>query len=504
MIDVGGTLSVKDETLGPFQTKMKGSHHHVQHEDKCPVAVENPPAPPPTSKQHLIDHHPSSDDESANMVDREYTGTFEGPEKTLEVVFRRVSDEHVDSSPGEVSGSSLTTAASDSEAPVGLRRLPRADLDRICARARCTILSCVSNRYLDAYVLSESSLFVYPYMLVLKTCGTTTLLRCIGILIDIGRRLGLEIDWIGYSRKNFNFPGDQAFPHQSFHQELDYLYSHRSLCERLDGNGYTLGPVTGDHWFVFVADHTKRLSGELDTDRVLNIMMFDVHESVAELFYYDNYDTNRPEETKEEQTKRISREQTAACGIDALCPGAEIDSRAFEPCGYSMNAILFRSYSTIHITPESGSSYASFETNQKVGSYKSLISNVIRTFRPKRFVMTLMADEGGLKRVNENPLTDAAVDAKIVVPVTSCMGPGGTPVVGSPIPQGKSAPLVYKRSSTASIKVEGDCSCLMGNWVLEKPSTTSFNNTNQASSSWDWKSDVHPLRVGKVRGVSVS
>jgi len=180
-------------------------------------------------------------------MERDYTGMFEGPEKTLEVVFRRTHDEHFDTTIGEISG--FAPVADDcSTAPiqrVGLRRLERADLDRICDRARCTILSCVSNRYLDAYVLSESSLFVYPYMLVLKTCGTTTLLRCIATVIDIAKKLGLEIDWVGYSRKNFNFPGDQAFPHQSFHQELEYLYSHRNLCERLDGNGYTLGPVNG-------------------------------------------------------------------------------------------------------------------------------------------------------------------------------------------------------------------------------------------------------------------
>ena len=133
--------------------------------------------------------------------------------------------------------------------------------------------------------MSESSLFIYPYLLVLKTCGTTTLLRCIGTLIELGRKLGLEIDWVGYSRKNFNFPGDQAFPHQSFHQELDYLHSHKSLCERLDGDGYTLGPVTDDHWFVFVADQTIRSGGlSEDTDRVLNIMMFDIDEEVAKVF----------------------------------------------------------------------------------------------------------------------------------------------------------------------------------------------------------------------------
>ena len=191
--------------------------------------------------------HLSDDEFSGAIMERDYTGMFEGPEKTLEVVFRRTHDEHFDTTIGEISG--FAPVADDcSTAPiqrVGLRRLERADLDRICDRARCTILSCVSNRYLDAYVLSESSLFVYPYMLVLKTCGTTTLLRCIATVIDIAKKLGLEIDWVGYSRKNFNFPGDQAFPHQSFHQELEYLYSHRNLCERLDGNGYTLGPVNG-------------------------------------------------------------------------------------------------------------------------------------------------------------------------------------------------------------------------------------------------------------------
>mmetsp|Transcript_17269 Transcript_17269/g.31886 ORF Transcript_17269/g.31886 Transcript_17269/m.31886 type:complete len:270 (-) Transcript_17269:547-1356(-) len=165
----------------------------------------------------------ASDDDVSGDI-REYTGVFEGPEKTLEVCFRKMDSE---------APPVLTPTDGRDTRHTGLRRLSRDDLSRICARARCTILSCVSNNYVDAYVLSESSLFVYPYMLVLKTCGTTTLLRCIALLIDMGRKLGLEIDWVGYSRKNFNFPGDQAFPHQSFHQELDYLYSHRNVSHTL-------------------------------------------------------------------------------------------------------------------------------------------------------------------------------------------------------------------------------------------------------------------------------
>jgi S-adenosylmethionine decarboxylase len=465
-------------------------------------------------------------------MERDYTGMFEGPEKTLEVVFRRLhGGKHMDLSMGDISPvgphrehqqPAEVVDDSDIGGPrVGLRRLKREDLDLICARARCTILSCISNRYLDAYVLSESSLFIYPYMLVLKTCGTTTLLRCIATLIDMGRKLGLEIDWVGYSRKNFNFPGDQAFPHQSFHQELDYLYGHRSLCERLDGNGYTLGPVTGDHWFVFVADHTSRSNAlEIDTDRVLNIMMFDIDEAVAQIFTYDHYEQQKDGETKQEETERIGAEQTIKSGINALCPGAIIDPRPFEPCGYSMNAILFRSYTTIHITPESGSSYASFETNQKVKSYKALISNVIRTFRPRRFVMTLMADEGGLRQVKENPLVDSGAAAKIVVP---CVKP--EPATTSPITSdakthqkrlslpndvaammtGNKEALVYKRSSTASIKVEDDCCCMMGNWVLEKNHRNSSSSSLYTSSSHSLHQPVvEHIRAGKERGLSMS
>ena len=399
-----------------------------------------------------------------------------------EVMFRRI-EHHKETHADDISIGSSSSGGSGSNSNgasicrTGLRTLARSDLDRICMRARCTILSSVSNRYLDAYVLSESSLFVYPYMLVLKTCGTTTLLRCVATLIELGRKIGLEIDWLGYNRKNFTTPGDQMFPHGSFHQEMDYLYSHRNLCERLNGNGYTLGPVTSDHWFVFVADHTKRYAEDGDTDRVLNIMMFDIDEDVAQKFYFDQYQGRITEdETEAEATARISMEQTKSAGIDALVPGATIDPRAFEPCGYSMNAILFHSYSTMHITPEEGSSYASFETNQKLKNYAPLIANVVRAFRPKRFVMTLMADEGGLIEMGKNPLfTGNTSGSKIAVPfkktkegelkaITPSVAPASA-ATGSPPPApaagGNTRTGTYRRKDLASIQVEDDVCCMV-------------------------------------------
>jgi S-adenosylmethionine decarboxylase len=378
-------------------------------------------------------------DEMSGEIDREYTGQFEGPEKTLEVCFRRKDGQGMDD-----------MSSSYAHEKAGLRLLQRHELDQICKRAHCTILSSISNQYLDAYVLSESSLFVYNYMIIIKTCGTTTLLRCLALVIELGRRLGLELDWVGYSRKNFNFPDDQCFPHGSFTQELEYLYGHKKLCDKLDGNGYTLGPITDDHWFVFVADQTVRSKPELDNDRVLNIMMFDIDPDVADIFYYNKYAPRGEDETEDEAVRRISFEQTKAAGIDALCPGALFDPRAFEPCGYSMNAVLYKSYYTMHITPEEGSSYASFETNQKLASYTALISNVVRSFKPRRFIMTMMADEGALKEISGNPLVENAEYSRIKVP---SMVKGGSDIV-------------YKRTNIASIKVEDDSSCMMGNWTI--------------------------------------
>lgn len=428
---------------------------HERNETGSDTSNELQSPPPGVSNQdekRIYEY--DEDDLLSGEIDRPYSGVFEGPEKTLEVFFRPKTNESLsDTAPFQNVVHEEAVIPSSSPLKAGMRQLVRSDLDRICRRARCTILSSVSNQYLDAYVLSESSLFVYSHCVVLKTCGTTTLLRCVATLIELAKRIGLEIDWLGYSRKNFNFPWDQAFPHESFHQELEYLSSHRSLSERLDGNGYTLGPVTGDHWFVFVADHTRRLSNNMDTDRVLNIMMFDIDQNIAQKFYYDQYQSQTEDETEEESVRRISREQSKSARIDTLCPGFAMDARAFEPCGYSMNAILFRSYVTMHITPEDGSSYASFETNQKVVTYNSIINNVIRAFRPKRFVMTLMADEDGLKQMKHVPFTVPQAEANFIVPKGK--GPN-------------SRELLYKRSNVASIAVEDDCICMMGNWTVKE------------------------------------
>lgn len=69
---------------------------------------------------------------------------FEGSEKRISVTFSAVA------------------GASTPPPAAGLRTLTRAQLDEMLDLAACQIVSSRSNEHFDAYVLSESSLFVYP------------------------------------------------------------------------------------------------------------------------------------------------------------------------------------------------------------------------------------------------------------------------------------------------------------------------------------------------------
>ena len=96
---------------------------------------------------------------------------------------------------------------------VGLRALSRPQLDSMLALAACEIVSVRNGTEFDAYVLSESSLFVYPDRLVLKTCGTTRLLDAVPYIVDMAAGLNLTPSRVKYTRASFLFPEKQPEPH---------------------------------------------------------------------------------------------------------------------------------------------------------------------------------------------------------------------------------------------------------------------------------------------------
>ncbi|KAJ8637177.1 hypothetical protein MRB53_011444 [Persea americana] len=259
----------------------------------------------------------------------------------------------------------------------GLRMLSKAQLDEILRSAECTIVTSLSNHDVDSYVLSESSLFVYPYKIIIKTCGTTKLLLSIPSILKMADVLSLRVKAVRYTRGSFNFPAVQPFPHRSFLEEVSILDSHFGKL----GSGskaYVLdGHVKSQKWHIYSAC-AESASCPLYT---LEMCMTRLDRKLASVFY-------------KTQTSTAAL-MTDASGIRKILPGSEISDFEFDPCGYSMNSIEGSAISTIHVTPEDGFSYASFEAagyDLNAADLSQLVERVLNCFQPEEFSIAVHVD----------------------------------------------------------------------------------------------------------------
>lgn len=286
---------------------------------------------------------------------------FEGSEKRIELSF------------------DLCAAPSD-----GLRSLSRAQLDAICTAAHCCIVSSRSNAFFDAYVLSESSLFVYPHKLVLKTCGTTRLLDAVPLILDLAGGIGAVPSKCRYTRASFLFPEHQPAPHSSFKDETAYLQ--RYFGSFTGGAGaYVMGDaLNGLQWHVYVAGNGVSPM-TVKPCYTLEVCMTGLCSNKARQFFRTHHDV---------PAARV----TAESGIGGIVPGAEVDDYVFDPCGYSMNGIEDEGFITVHITPEDGFSYASVElcgfSPAALGSTHKLVSKVVEVFGAREVSVSLSLDAG--------------------------------------------------------------------------------------------------------------
>ncbi|KAK1440756.1 hypothetical protein QVD17_06587 [Tagetes erecta] len=274
----------------------------------------------------------------------------------------------------------------------GLRSLSRNQLDEILAPAECTICSSLSNDLLDSYVLSESSLFVYPYKIIIKTCGTTKLLLSIPPILKLSGELSLTVKSVRYTRGSFIFPGAQVFPHRSFTEEVLVLDSHFGKLG-LSSNAYVMDGADQDqkcHVYSASAETTNPVT-LTDSVYTLEMCMTGLSKRNASVFF------------KSESSSAAV--MTLDSGIRNILPESQICDFEFDPCGYSMNAIEGDAISTIHVTPEDGFSYASFEAagyDFKSVNLTPLVERVLTCFQPSEFSVSL--------HVNRNELHDLNLD----------------------------------------------------------------------------------------------
>lgn len=233
---------------------------------------------------------------------------WKGPEKLLEVWFAPAPD------------SLPPTTAKN-----GLKSVSGETWKEMLDIVNCKVLSVVESDHVDAYLLSESSMFVFAHKLILKTCGTTTLLWGLPRMLEIAAKVGFPSQTVKfpgikraatpyrvfYSRKNFLFPDRQHGPHRSWKDEVRYLDKMFN-----GGSAYMVGKMNGDHWYLYLTSpnttltppsspgrdrtETKILQYPVEAkamlgngamrndDETLEVLMTDLEPENAKQFYLEN------------------------------------------------------------------------------------------------------------------------------------------------------------------------------------------------------------------------
>lgn len=236
----------------------------------------------------------------------------------------------------------------------------------VVAASKATVLSTISNDRFDAYLLSESSLFVYDRAALMITCGTTSLVSAVEEMVRFIPRD--DIQMLMFERKNEYFPENQL---SGFDDDVARL---RRL---FPGQVVDLGHIGGH--FVRVFYHAAADFVPPAGDMTLEILMHDLSPRARSLF----------------SDPSLSREKLyAQSQIERIIPDHQCDDFLFKPMGYSLNAINERSYYTIHVTPEDSYSYASFETNHPFsGDIETIVERVLAIFEPRNFSLVLFKQE---------------------------------------------------------------------------------------------------------------
>ncbi|KAG6915396.1 hypothetical protein DXG01_011715 [Tephrocybe rancida] len=335
-------------------------------------------------------------------------GPFEGPEKLLEIWFKPSANDVPDAANPDASGRT------------GLRKVDRKVWEAMLDIVKCQVLSAIQGDEMDAYLLSESSFFVSPHRIILKTCGTTLNLLGLPRILEIAATQAdlHSVHRCFYSRKSYMFPERQLGPHRDWKQEVDYLDNIFNT-----GAAYTVGKVNGDHWLLYLTEPddgitpeippSKPGSSQLPPDYTIEILMSNLAASARAPFFSSLSHSDDPHVHAAALSQSL--------GISNIFPPhlTNLDAYTFTPCGYSANALVKwgddpasidacdsvarsngsrEGYYTIHVTPEEGWSYASFECNvqshtsektRSIPDLKTLIQRVVSIFQPGRLSLTL-------------------------------------------------------------------------------------------------------------------
>lgn len=312
-------------------------------------------------------------------VNLDSTDAFEGPEKLLELWF----------APNEFT---LPFSIWNNKS---LFDIPYIEIENLLNNVNCQILSHKRNNFIHAYLLSESSLFIFKHKLILKTCGTTTTLLSLEKLLNIlktfinNKLTELPIFTVFYSHRSFMFPEKQLLMHQSWDDELNHLNKFFKIENSKD---FIFGNDIKNKWHFYVNKGNDKLFPQINSTNDITIEILMTGLKNVNIFY-------RNEKGIDGHINGIKMMEISKFNKILPLDNMIHDAFAFMPCGYSSNSIKDDIYTTIHITPESEFSYASFETNYPINDEETLnniINNVINALKPEQYTVTVCYE--GIKR----------------------------------------------------------------------------------------------------------
>jgi S-adenosylmethionine decarboxylase len=287
---------------------------------------------------------------------------FEGSEKRVEIHFVP-SDPHS----GDIRG---------------LRQVPRSAWEQALSKAGITIESAIYGEHWDTYMLSESSLFVSPTRIICKTCGQSAPLEILEDALQHGTELGYQAKQVLFSRSDLLRPEEQPPVHRSFDAERDFL--DQALPHAISTNAYTFGDADGAQWNMYLATLPTAVSENVAEAEAfpptLEIACYGLEPTSSSVWWDPDSDTT-PDSAR------------FASGLSAVMPDdGTVDEMLFSPCGYSMNCFdQAGAHSTVHVTPQEGCSFASFEaTILDMSTVNDTIRNVVQIFKPERFSVSLV------------------------------------------------------------------------------------------------------------------
>ncbi|MEL4271725.1 adenosylmethionine decarboxylase [Shewanella xiamenensis] len=246
----------------------------------------------------------------------------------------------------------------------------------LVACANAEILSTIRNPACDAYLLSESSLFVWDDKILLLTCGNSTLVEAAYHFIHA---VGVEhIAALCYQRKN---------EYQAQLQSTHFADDIAKLRTLIPGKAFRVGHLDSHHHYLFCTDNLFCTDGQPMSstyDTCLELMMYHIRGELADYL-------KSPTQTEQGIYQRLV--------LQRIFPDFQFDMHCFQPAGFSLNGIRGADYVTLHITPSIGpgdNSYVSFETNLDLAVYPyPLVAQMIKLFMPSswdliRFNQSLM------------------------------------------------------------------------------------------------------------------